>query len=270
MLDAHPSVAIPAETGFFADLARATAEGSVPASSADFWRFLTASPTWPDFRVTGSELRTSLESVPQFSLAAGFRAFYRRYATKHGKTAWGDKTPLHCYHMPLIDETLAEARFLHVIRDGRDCAVSLREVWFSPGRSATVLADAWASAVRAGRSGGARCRHYLEVRYEALVRNPRQTLEGVCDFLQLPFSTRMLAYDRTACERLSEATDSRQTDGRVITLAERLHQQRLTSSQPDTRRIGRWQRELSAADVREFDAVAGDVLAELGYTRSSS
>ncbi len=270
MLDAHPSIAIPAETGFFAGLATAADQRSVPASPQDFWRFLTSRSTWPDFGLNESEFRMRLDSLPEFSVAAGLRSFYQLYAAIHGKTAWGDKTPSHCHHMPIIQETLPEAHFIHIIRDGRDTALSLREVWFAPGRTAPVLADFWATAVRAGRSGGAQCKHYLEVRYEALVRTPRETLETICEFLSLPFSRAMLNYHQTARDRLSEATDSRQADGRVITIAERLYQQRRTSSAPDIARIGRWRTELSANDFRDFDATAGDLLEELGYSRSFS
>ena len=268
MLDAHPRIAIPAETGFFATLASLSDQGTVPDSADEFLQLITAAHTWPDFGLSESHFEAELSAVSPFSVAEGLRVFYRLYAAGHGKSGWGDKTPAHIYHLRLIQATLPEARIIHIIRDGRDVALSLREVWFSPGREASVLAAYWADAVRAGREGGARCEHYLEVRYEELVSNTRATVRGVCEFLSLPFSEQMLDYHRTARERLSEATDSKQPDGRVITIAERLHQQRLTGYPPDNQRAGRWRKELSADDRREFDAVAGDLLEELGYSRS--
>jgi hypothetical protein len=55
--------------------------------------------------------------------AEGFRAFYRLYASRLNKPRYGDKTPLYCEHIPAIKEVLLEARFVHIIRDGRDVAL---------------------------------------------------------------------------------------------------------------------------------------------------
>jgi hypothetical protein len=270
MLDAHPQMAIPAETGFFITLGNPRESGALPASAADLVQLLTEQPNWVDFTISRQDFGRAVADLRPFTVGEAVRTFFRLYAKVHGKVRFGDKSPLHCYHLPLIQETLPEAHIIHIIRDGRDAAASLRDVWFSPGRDPALLADYWAGAVLAGKEGGASCTHYLEVRYEDLVRNPRETLHVICNYLELPFSERMLAYYLTAQERLSEAGDRTLKDGKVITLEQRLQQQRMTTFPPEQQRIGRWHEVLSNAEVREFEARAGGLLRDLGYELSDS
>lgn len=266
MLDAHPRIAIPAETGFFMALADARAAGSLPATPDELLRLLVGLPTWQDLTISQDDYRHALAEVRPFSVGNGLRAFYRLYAEHHGKPVWGDKSPHHCFHLPLIQATLPEAHMIHVIRDGRDVAHSLRGVWFAPSQDMAELAGYWASAVRAGRQGGVSCRHYLEVRFEALVKEPRQTLQAVCRFLELPYDDCMLSYHATARERLLEAKGREAADGTLLVSQEqRLAQQQLTSSPPDERRAGAWRQALSSEEVHQFESVAGGLLAELGY-----
>jgi hypothetical protein len=267
MLDAHPDVAIPAETGFFITLASAAARGSYPSTPDQLAALLTRSHTWSDLNVDQAEFEASLGAISDFSISKGLRQFYGMYATKHGKLRWGDKSPHHCYHIPAILQTLPEARIIHIIRDGRDVALSLREVWFSPGREPAMLAEAWRSAVGTARQAGAECPNYLEVRYEQLVREPRAVLEGICDHLGLGFSETMLTYHETAKDRLDEVRDSIQPDGRTIAKSTRLDQHRLTSFPPEPERIGRWHDGFTRDELTEFESVAGALLKDLGYSK---
>ena len=167
MLDAHPQVAIPPETGFLLKAPRLTGMGDALRQ-----QFLTAvtgladDGPWKDFGIPVAHFRSVLEGVEPFTLSDGFRAFYRTYAARFGKARWGDKTPLYCLHLRSIAAVLPEAHFVHIIRDGRDVALSLRSLWFSPGPSMEAQARQWAGCVEAARRDGAACPHYLEVRYE--------------------------------------------------------------------------------------------------------
>ena len=147
-------------------------------------------PAWPDFEIPEEVFRAALNEINPFTLSEGYRTFYRLYAARFGKSRWGDKTPLYCYELETIRRVLPEARFIHLIRDGRDAALSLRKLWFSPGQDIATIAGDWQQRVRAGRQGGAEVEHYLEVRYENLVSDPGRELRRVCDFIEL-------AYDQT-------------------------------------------------------------------------
>jgi hypothetical protein len=55
---------------------------------------------------------------------SALRAFYRLYAERHGRARFGDKTPKYLTKMRRIAALLPEATFVHLVRDGRDVALS--------------------------------------------------------------------------------------------------------------------------------------------------
>jgi hypothetical protein len=179
---------------------------------------------------------------------------------------WGDKTPLYLLNMTLIEEFLPEAHFIHIIRDGRDCALSLTGRFFSPGDSIVVQAKYWRDNVMTGRSQGSMCKHYIEVHYEHLLHNPGDTLSKICEFIKLPYHPQMLDYYKYAPRRVAEHRERVRADGSILITQEERHlQQALTFSPPDLTRIGMWQNQLSQDDVSHFETIAGDALTQFGY-----
>lgn len=268
MLDAHPELAIPPETGFLALGAKLSGRGD--RLRERFFRAVVnygvPSPSWPDFDVPEEEFRRALKEVKPFNVSEGFRTFYRLYAARHGKPRWGDKTPLYCQHLETIRGVLPEARFIHIIRDGRDAALSLREMWFSPGRDIETQAAFWRDCILAARRAGLGRADYLEVRYEELILNTRETLGRVCAHVGLDFEPDMLSYYTRTPERLLEHKGRTRADGSTLmTRDERLRQQARTTQPPDPRRVYAWKQAMGTVERRKFQSVAGDLLGELGY-----
>jgi hypothetical protein len=267
MLDSHPDLAIPPETGFLSIADRLTGTGD--ALRRDFFEavrtFPAEAPGWNDFGLADDLFWAALLEVGPFAAADGFRAFYRTYAARFGKSRWGDKTPMYCLHLSTIEAVLPEARFIHLIRDGRDVALSLREMWFSPGPSIEAQAVHWRHCVSTARQQGAQCRQYLEVRFEALIRDPERVLRTIGEFLDLPYSPEMLTYHRRTPERLEEHRDRRRVDGSLLVS----HAVACGSSRGDPHAAAianrRLEKRMSADEQRRFTAVAGALLIELGY-----
>jgi hypothetical protein len=268
MIDSHPAVAIPPETGFLpvlADLDR-TADAGEAA-----WRIMTGYPTWPDFQMDPVALRQAIDRTSPCGLSDAARMFYRLYAARFGKSRWGDKTPTYGTAIDRIASLLPESHFIHVIRDGRDVTVSVRRLWFRPGNSVEACAADWASRIAATRAAAARVARYLEVRYESLVTSTEETLREICRFLDLPFDAALLAYHVRAGARLDEHEARRAPDGDIIvSKAERRQNQRLVMEPPRADRIGRWTSALGPDEVLRFEAIAGDWLDRLGYARASA
>ena len=268
ILDAHPDLAIPPET-WFLTVAR-DLEGSGEELRERFFRAVVAhpaeAPNWADFGIPAEAFRSRLREIEPFSPAEGFRLFYRMYAERFGKRRWGDKTPLYGHHLRDLERLLPEARFIHVVRDGRDAAVSLRKRWFSPGHDIEVQARYWRDNVAAARREGAACRHFLEIRFEDLLRDLEGVVRRLCAFLELELHPAMLDHSAGAARRLEEHGPRHRRDGTVLVSHEERRRQQAHSAQPpDLSKIGVWREALTTDEARRFGEVAGDWLAAYGY-----
>ena len=98
MLDAHSELAIPPETGFFTTISKL--KGSGEKLRDMFFRAIVnypeTAPSWPDFEIPQETFQQALTEIEPFNISDGYRAFYRLYAARLGKSRWGDKTPIHC------------------------------------------------------------------------------------------------------------------------------------------------------------------------------
>ena len=166
---------------------------------------MTGNRTWGDFGIDAEEMRRALEAVPTASdAAAAVRAFFDAYAERQGKPRWGDKTPAYMLSVQRIGRTLPEARFIHLIRDGRDVALSQSARALNEQPPPAEQAARWVKRIRKSREQaqalkGAR---YVEARYEDLVRDPEPTLRRICEFIDLAWDDGVLSYHERAAERL--------------------------------------------------------------------
>jgi hypothetical protein len=192
MLDAHPDLAIPPETHFLPELIRRANHGN---TRLRIIRSLTAHPRWGDFGVDPKDLRKRTREIKPLSATAVARAFYELYAESQGKPRWGDKTPRYMRSMPRIARALPEARFVHIIRDGRDVAISQAERSLEE-RDTPVeeAAERWARRIEAAREAGREMDVYMEVRYEDLVAEPERELRRVLELIGEDASDTPLAH----------------------------------------------------------------------------
>jgi hypothetical protein len=266
MLDAHSQVAIPPDTHFLFNVAKSHRAGEL-LTPDQLFALVTSTSVWEDFGLSKEAYLERIRSLTPFSTANGVRAFYEMYAQRFGKPRWGDKTPRYSGILASIESLLPEARFIHVIRDGRDVALSLRETWFAPAQDMPTLAQFWKTQVDHARTLGARRSYYLEVRYEALVHQTRDTLKQMCCFIDLPFEEGMEAYHQLAEGRLSDLNPHYNPDGSVrVSKERRLFIHRFSTRPPDQARVGRWRHEMPLEEQLAFDRVAGELLQQLGYT----
>src|SRR5688500_14557232 len=166
MLDAHSELAIPPETQFVPELIDASKEpGANPTQLAEM---LVTHPRFEDFGLDGDGIRRAFAEIEPFEVGKAIRAFFRLYAARQEKPRWGDKTPAYALCMRKIQRHIPEARFIHLIRDGRDVRLS------QLGRGSDhptpeQHAQRWRRRVEKTRNQGETLPHYIEVRYEDLV-----------------------------------------------------------------------------------------------------
>lgn len=264
MLDSHPELAIPPETGFLSSAPKLS--GSDDEHRKDFFsaiiNYPNGSPNWPDFEIPEELFRRTLTRIRPFNLTEAYRSFYRLYAARFGKPRWGDKTPLHCKCLDAIRKVLPEGRFIHIIRDGRDAALSLRRMPFSPGPEIETQAAYWRDCVLAARHAGVDHPDYLEVRYEDLILNTRKTLNQICTFIDLEYDDGMLRYYTRTPVRLKE---HKGRSAPLLTQDQRIRQQQRTTLPPDPACVFAWKSAMSLEERERFQIVAGDLLSDLGY-----
>ena len=173
---------------------------------------------------------------------------------KQGVRRWADSTPHHLLYLPLIKKLIPDALIVHIIRDGRDVAVSLKKIgWIRPfvwDRNGSLLVSGlfWKWMVLKGRNHGRKMGpDYMEVRYEELVNKPRETLAEISMFIGED-----LDHDRIR----SKALDSVTSPNSSFKSDENLK---------DLSPVGRWKTLLSASEVSDLEAEIGDLLADLDY-----
>ncbi len=255
MLSSHSRIYIPPESDFIPNFFwhRPTAELSerriADILDTIFSRYRFAG----EWRGDPPRVRALASEMPEHTPAALLEALYREYARQNGAERWGDKTPIYASYLDLIHRIFPQAQFLHIIRDGRDAALSMLEKYERDEFHVDVFFAArnWVRRIRKAQASGARLGPglYYELRYESLVQSPERELRAVCDFLGETFEPGMLVHQRLALERIP-------SDSHFFGSVRK----------PTTRqRVGRWCEVLSPADQRLVQYVEGKLLIELGY-----
>jgi hypothetical protein len=249
ILDRSSGIAIPDETFFVPQLAHRHRGVVDPAELLDDLRRLPRLAAWG---IAAEDLAAGLR--PGMSIGQALDAVFSAYASKHGKPRWGEKTPMYMRRLGLIDRLFPDAQYVHLIRDGRDAALAFLDMpegvvtrtWAHP-RSPAGFACEWRTEVVRARELGRRVgpSRYLEIRYEDLVADTEAVVRSVCSFAGLPFDLEMLDY------------------AGAVDVSAKPHHQRLL--QPPTRGVRDWRSQMSRDDALAFEAIAGDLLAELGY-----
>lgn len=252
MLDRNSQLAVPDESFFVPLLADRHIRRVDVNEFVDDVRRLKTVEEWG---VPLDRLRARL--TDRMPIARAIAAIYEVYAEEQGKPRWGDKTPMYMRHVLLLRRLFPGAQYVHLIRDGRDAALSFLslpegiafQTWAHPTRAADFAA-LWRTEVARARRIGRKLGpgRYLEVRYEDLVAEPEPVLQRICAFAGLPYEKAMREHGGSGSE-------------------ERVHQQSL--KRPVTGGLRDWRAEMNPRDVGAFEGVAGDLLAELGYETSS-
>ena len=137
--------------------------------------------------------REELEEILRDFLA---RAYAKILAGKPGATHIVDKHPGYSPHVTLIKRFIPGARFIHIIRDGRDVAASMiavhAKMGFAPS-NVSAAATKWKTFVLAAREAAQFTNDYIEVHYEDFLRKGAEAYSQVLRFCELPVSDSWIA-----------------------------------------------------------------------------
>jgi hypothetical protein len=248
MLDRNSAIAIPYESFFVTPLAHR--HGRRPRLN-DFLDDLGRFYQLYEWGIAPEDVRPRLREG--MTTGEAIAAVFEVYAEREGKPRWGDKTPLYMQHLSLLERLFPDALWVHLVRDGRDAALSFLELpagfsgrtWAQP-RTAAQFAARWRTEIEAARRLGRHVGHrYLELRYEDLVAEPERELRRVCEHASLPWEPEMLEYAGTS--EVAEMPEHRNL------------------ALPPTAGLRDWRSQMAPDDARAFEQVAGDVLRSGSY-----
>lgn len=254
ILDSHPDLAIPPEAHFLVPMAR-TRHRYEHDAGFDVDKFcidLARHESFSWWQIDSAELASAM-TPPPTSLPDALRRLYASYAARQSKSRYGDKTPDNAERLTLISGIFPEACFIHIVRDGRDVALSQIAHGFMPRLE--HAAYFWDRTIRRAREASRSLgeSRYREVRYEELVADPVATVSRLCDSLDLSFREEMLRYFERADE---------------ILYPKMRHDENVY--RPPTMRLRDWRAQMAPGDVALFESIAGDSLEAAGYERASA
>lgn len=177
-----------------------------------------------------------------------FSNLLQRFASQHNAECVVEKSPVHAYYLPQLLNWYPQARIVAIIRDGRDALLSLKATPWDNKPTWEHAAD-WTYRNRAIQK--AACQHPERVhiiRFENLVADSDAVLADLADWLGIN----------------GKAESSANFAAVTVPDWERAWKNKATS-QADPNRQAVWKTTEHVDAVRQFEAVAGSVLAEFGY-----
>jgi hypothetical protein len=249
--------------------------GEALASHPDVTYLFELSPMWDKLIGEREDHRLDASHATPELAPRVYRALADEAAgTGHGGAVLVEKNPKHVLRLPFLDALFPWARFVHVLRDGRDVVASLMfrnrgTRWGHlkvPGwrdllaqhpfdnhvRCAHQWRDAVATARRDGRRRGER---YLEVAYEDLVRDPAAVVPRALAFIGLAVTPEVRAFWPKIADETAGSYHARRQVRHYV--------------ENHRRRVGRFRENLSGEQVAAVEAVCGELLRELGYPLTS-
>jgi hypothetical protein len=256
LFDSHPHLAIPGESHFIVHLVRNRDRYEAPGAFATdaFLADLLPHPRFRLWMMAEEEVRAAMRDDPPGTFPEAIRQVFALYAAGRNKVRYGDKTPGYVSHLPLLAGLFPEARFVHILRDGRDVALSYLDVSFGP-KTVEQAATHWKRFVERGRRAGIRLgsERYREVRYEDLLDDPEGTVRSMCEFLNVEFHPNMFLYPKRARD-VARGSAFPEAHGRLAL--------------PPTKGLRDWRTQMAREDIAVFEVLAGDLLLALGYERA--
>jgi hypothetical protein len=268
LLGAHPDVVTPQETDLFDKYV-------APLEAGWDWQIRGGPQEWARRRYKGLPAVVTRARFDELVAALVTPVIEAASALKPGATVLVEKSPSHSLHTDIIKRVLPNAHFLHLIRDGRDVAVSLiaaGDGWGSSWapRSVRGAAEMWSSHVKAARRASSSSAAYREVRYESLRAGGEERLADIFAFCGV---TTTAEYRRDLVQRMSIERMSAPGVRSPVLVGGEFAQVAVERTEPSgffggARTTG-W-REWRPTERRIFHNVAGDLLAQLGYAPTDS
>ncbi|MBO54723.1 MAG: hypothetical protein CL886_03590 [Dehalococcoidia bacterium] len=172
------------------------------------------------------------------------------------KIRWGEKSLIQWSNIPVFLQMFPNGQVIHMVRDPRDVLASYREMTnelphkYLDAIFACLHSMNWASTV----GPTLRDKSYLILRHEDLVKNPKDTINNVCAFLDIPYLNQMMDF--------SQYKDQAGNEWKPNTSFNDIPN-KITATSAE-----RWKQQLSPFEIGLVESVIGDLLETFGYCES--
>jgi len=254
MLNAHPDIAVPHESAFITEMVPMLKEYGDLSESENAEKLLNYLSKLP-LVVKGQHIKDKRAILANriSSYQDLVLAIFHEYMKSEKKSVWCDKTPFYTDKIDVLYSLFPKAKFVHVVRDGRDVAISQKKIAWLP-RSMPIIAERWRWKTTICHKVGSVLppNQFYEVRYEDLVRESIKILQDLCQFIGVSYNDNMISYHQKASTVVPDGS---------------LRWHHNSVRRPDSSKVYAWKNNMSKADQIIFEQVAGDTLELFGYER---
>lgn len=260
MLSAHSGLIVPPEAGFAVFLLERWDNG-IPYSHGRYISALKSTTKIENWDIDYQELDNQLLKTNVSNLIEAIKETYRYYAVRYKETNCliGDKNNFYVHHISSICKLSPKAKFIHIIRDGRDVACSYQEVMsknitskYAPNLPTDIkkIATQWAEnnqKIVDELSG----KKVYQIKLEDLIDNPKDVLVKMCAFLGVNYEKNMLAYYEQEYLGMLEPKE--------------FNQWKLKNRSPLINNSYKYKKILTKENIKLFEKIAGSQLNYFGY-----
>ena len=193
--------------------------------------------------------KLALKAIDRFDFHGVVNGIMLAWTQGEGKKRWGEKTPDHLFYWREILSGFPNAQVIHLVRDGRDVALSLKQARFGP-KHIYHLAKRWVNYLEIVEELKATLdeQSLFEVRYEDLLSDTERVVQNLCHFLGEEFAPEMLAFYTNSSPYLTDRQNQQNLAKPIL-----------------AKNAGKWRTEMTPRELRIFEAVAGEMLERYGY-----
>lgn len=252
ILNTHSQIAIPRESHFLMPFLRKKyLKRSISGSALrSFGNFLSSKSDFQSTYVDGhyNDFFSQFSHHEKLTLRELIDRIFSAYCRSEGKSIWGNKTPSFFRKIDILQTLFPDAKFIHIVRDGRDVFDSWRKMNPLNNNVAAVALDWRYKLSRIEKSfKNIPEENKITIRYEDLLENPEDTIKSVCSVIGIGYEKVMLDFYKTSHKHTIP------------------HHSELIFKPLNKENTNKWKKNLLPREVKIFNMLAGHYLKKYNY-----
>lgn len=252
ILNAHSKIAIPEEGTFWMPLIRSLHKNyDAPINEKtlrNYIKYIRQNEAFKVWQLSLDNALARLNYEKGITIRDLMQSLYTEYAIANNKSMWGDKTPSFFRKISELSMIFPNARFIHIVRDGRDVYLSMRGR--EQGReNIAVAALEWKYKVQKVRGLLEQLpqERRFEVNYEDILRLPERKVLEICNFLGIDYEESMMDFYESSHRFVGK------------------HHSKLIYKPISSSPAERWKKQMSDSENKIFESIAHNCLKDLEY-----